>query len=268
MKNEIPVQSFDSGRVMSRQQVWKVIALTLFFCGWQLSGARGVTFTPFVDLTNSVYIQPQAINPAGVVTGWYYFADFRFHHGFVRALDGTITTFDLGSDTQPQAINQAGTITGFYTDQFGSIQGFVRAPNGNVTTLKFSSNVQAFGITPAGATTGTYLNSGIFSGFILRPGATLPTSFDVPSQGTPVTVTAANGINPAGAVTGYYNDSSGQHGFLRTQGGSFIVFDPQGSGVVTGVSFPVAINSAGAITGWYQDVNVNIHGFIRASNGN
>jgi hypothetical protein len=119
MKNETPVQSFGSGGVTSRQRVWKVIGLTLLVCG-SLYAQQIIPFDAPGAVPGS-YIQPQAINPSGVITG-YYSNPGNAPFGFVRALDGTVTSFGQPG-TQPQAINPSGTIVGYY----GS-QGFVRAP--------------------------------------------------------------------------------------------------------------------------------------------
>jgi len=57
------------------------------------------------------------------------------NHGFVRALDGTITTFDVpGAETGPfqgtipLANNPAGAITGYYIDASNVTHGFLRTP--------------------------------------------------------------------------------------------------------------------------------------------
>src|SRR5207245_222523 len=108
------------------------------------------------------------------------------NHGFVRASNGAITTFDApgagtgpGQGTRTEAatcINPAGAIVGFYTDASDVLHGYVRAPGGTITT----SHV---------------------------PGADTR-----PSQGT---LPAAN--NPAGTITGSYIDANDvNHGFLRT----------------------------------------------------
>src|SRR5260221_2421636 len=146
-------------RFKSSIQLRKLVGVILLVCGLPLSSAQGVTFVSF-DIPGSAYIQPQAINPSGVITGWWQDASLSIHHGFVRALDGTITPIDLGSDTQPQAISPSGTIVGFYTDQFGT-HGFVRAPNTKITTLDFGngSYTLAYGINPAGAVAGIHLSS-------------------------------------------------------------------------------------------------------------
>src|SRR5579862_6481410 len=52
--------------------------------------------------------QPQAINPAGVITG-FYFDENAVAHGFVRGTDGTFTTFDA-----PGAGSGAGSYQGTF----------------------------------------------------------------------------------------------------------------------------------------------------------
>jgi hypothetical protein len=55
------------------------------------------------------------------------------YHGFLRAPDGTITTFDPPGavhGTFPAGINPAGAITGSYTDANGFSHGFLGFPTG------------------------------------------------------------------------------------------------------------------------------------------
>jgi hypothetical protein len=56
-------------------------------------------------------------------------------HGFVRASDGTITTFDVpgagtgaGQGTLPLLNNAEGAITGYDIDANGAFHGFLRNP--------------------------------------------------------------------------------------------------------------------------------------------
>jgi predicted membrane protein len=124
------------------------------------------------------------INPAGVIAGDYADASFVFH-GFVRAANGTIITFDApgagtgpGQGTSAFGINPAGVIEGQYTDASNVPHGFVRDANGAIT---------AFDVPGAG--TGPFHGSFVFS----------------------------EAINHAGAIAGAYFDSSNVvHGFLRT----------------------------------------------------
>jgi hypothetical protein len=83
----------------------------------------------------------QSNSPGGAVTGYYYDGSF-VAHGFLRAPDGTFTTFDVpgagtGSfeGTLPSDINPAGTIAGFYFDASFVSHGFARASNGTFTTF-------------------------------------------------------------------------------------------------------------------------------------
>ena len=106
------------------------------------------------------------------------------NHGFMRAKNGTITTFDApgagtgpGQGTIPLSINPQGAIAGSYTDASNVNHSFVRAKNGTITT---------FGAPGAG--TGPGQGSFVFS----------------------------EAINNAGAIAGAYFDSSNVlHGFLR-----------------------------------------------------
>jgi hypothetical protein len=52
-------------------QIWKVAGVALLVSGLQLYGQQTSPFTTF-DPTGSISTQPQAINQAGAVTGFYY----------------------------------------------------------------------------------------------------------------------------------------------------------------------------------------------------
>ena len=141
------------------------------------------------------YIGPDpvgGINAAGDITGTYFepISGNPFGgnwRGFLRAKDGSFTTFDAVPSpsspcctwTFPIAINPAGTIAG-YENGIGGNHGFVRAADGAVTILD-------------------------------APGASMcPPSFNCINPGT-----VADAINPAGQVVGFYSDDSlANHGFL------------------------------------------------------
>jgi hypothetical protein len=114
--------------------------------------------------------------------GEYLDARHAFFHGFVRAADGAITTFDAPGagtgamqGTMGGSINPAGTIPGTYIDANSANHGYVRAADGAITT------------------------------------------FDAPGAGTGSgqgTVPFTN--NQSGAIVGYYLDANNvNHGFLR-----------------------------------------------------
>jgi hypothetical protein len=175
------------------------------------------------------------INPKGAIAGSYYDAN-NVGHGFVRAPDGIITTFDISAagtgafqGTYPGGINPKGVIAGVYTDTNNVNHGFVRAPDGTITT---------FDVPDAG----TGANQG-----------TLPTGF--------------LGINPKGTITGGYVDANNvNHGFVRAPDGTITTFDvpDAGTGAGQGTS-PLGINAEGAITGYYIDASNVGHGFLRTA---
>jgi len=165
------------------------------------------------------------INPEGAIAGGYADASNVFH-GFVRAPDGSFTTFDPAGSvfTDPAGIDPEGTTTGFYVDSSGVLHGFVRSPHGSITT------------------------------------------FDVPGGGTGSGQgTFTENINSHGDTTGQYIDASGvNHGFLRLKRGAITKFDVKGAGTGSGQgTIPVSNNPANAISGYYIDANGVNHGFVR-----
>ena len=104
--------------------------------------------------------QPFAINPAGLITGFYLDAG-DVYHGVLRTPDGAITTFDApgagtgpGQGTRPFSINPGGTISGRYVDAGDVGHGFLRTPDGAITTF----DVPGAGTGPGQGTHGDNIN--------------------------------------------------------------------------------------------------------------
>jgi hypothetical protein len=155
-------------------------------------------------------------------------------HGYVRAPDGTITTFDApgagtgaGQGTMPAGIDPARTIEGVYADASNVFHGFVRTKSGTITTFD----------APGADTTD--------SGY-----GTFPSS-----------------LNDFGAITGYYLDASSvYHGFLRSPDGKFTTLNAPGADLTPGDfngTIPSTINLFGTITGYFIDAGGVNHGFVR-----
>ncbi len=238
-----------------------------------------------------------AINPAGVITGYYTDASDG-SHGFLRAPDGTFTMFDAPGSTiigafpvSPSSINPAGAVTGFYCDAMSNCHGFLRAPDGTFTTFDAPGAANPFlgttgvGINPAGVITGNYLDANaVLHGFVRAVDGTFST-FDAPGAGTGFFEqgTSPVGINPQGTVSGCYEDANFvTHGFVRAKDGALTTFDiPNGTRVglncLNGFNAAVGpgfgINPAGAITGnHFQPISGNpfggnFRGFLRAKDG-
>ncbi|MGO9011920.1 MAG: hypothetical protein ACLQPN_17620 [Bryobacteraceae bacterium] len=84
---------------------------------------------------------PECMNPAGAIAGNYIDTNGT-NHGFLRAPDGTITTFDFpGAATGPGQgtigwdVDPGGTIVGSYYDVNSASHGFVRSPDGKFTAF-------------------------------------------------------------------------------------------------------------------------------------
>jgi hypothetical protein len=303
-KNEI--QSFDSEGVMNRQQVWKVAGVILLVCGLQLYGqqrasgeeaeakAAIIIFDPpGSPIPSQTY--PQAINPAGVITGYYYDAG-GVPHGFLHTRNG-FPSFDpkgslatlagpLGTTlygSKAFGINPAGAITGYYYDAGGVPHCFLRSPDGSTFTnvdptgSQGSNDQDPIVINPAGAIAGNYFdgNTGSTRGFVRAskpPNAF--TAFDGSSQvGSNGTLPTA--INPKGEITGWYQDGTNFYltrGFLRDPfNGKITPIDALDLSVAPNErTMPTGINPAGVITGFYQQDTSGYfppHGFLRTSTG-
>lgn len=165
------------------------------------------------------------INPAGAIGGIYADAGNIFH-GFVRAPDGTFTTFDPQGSvfTNNSGIMPNGTVASYFVDASSVLHGYVRTPDGSFTT------------------------------------------FDAPGAGTGSGQgTFTENINAEGAITGQYIDASGvNHGFLRAKNGAITTFDAPGAGTGSGQgTIPVSNNPANTISGFYNDASGVAHAFLR-----
>ena len=182
------------------------------------------------DAPGAVATFVAGINPAGVISGGYVDAN-NVLHGYVRAPDGTFTTYEApgagtgpGQGTGPNGINNpAGDITGNVTDASNVTHGYIRAKDG--TIAKFDA-----------------------------PGATVAFG------------TVGFGINPAGVIAGIWGDSNMVHGFVRAKDGTITTFDPPSS-IGTFMADGGCINPAGLIVGQYFDATFVQHGFVRAPDG-
>jgi hypothetical protein len=227
---------------------------------------------------------PQGNNPAGAITGYYVTGENVFH-GFLRANDGTITSFDppgsgtlngSAQGTVPLGIDPQGDIVGQFQDENYLFHGFLRAVDGTFTIIdapnagtEANQGTAAGSINPQGVIAGFYIDvNNSFHGFVrARDGAI--TTFDDPSAGTgahqgTVESYTEQGINDQGEIIGWYIDSNNVgNGFLRSADGSFTTID----GPDAIATLPVGLTPAGAIAGWFGDANNVGHGFLHSPDG-
>jgi hypothetical protein len=163
-------------------------------------------------------------------------------HGFVRAPNGTLVTFDVPvgvNGTVPSAINAEGVVTGFAIDVNFVGPGFLRLPNGALTTFHAPGDVN--GTTPTtitadGVILGWYFDANFIAHGFLRSRAGTFTEINGPGGaiglypfnplGPPLS------INPQGVITGtYFEPIAGNpvgglyHVFVRSEDGEYITFD-------------------------------------------
>ena len=236
---------------------------------------------------------PQAINPAGAITG-YYFDASNVSHGFLRARDSRFTTFDAPGagtgayqGTYAYSINPAGATTGGYTDASDVNHGFLRTPDDTITPFDVTTPTPpdplpgteagqgtiGANINPAGEISGWYIDaSGVWHGFLRAPDGKF-TTFDAPGANTNPGYGTAPGdvqcLNPAGATTGGYEDAHGrEHAFIRAPDGRFTEYEAPGASTspYQGTFFG-SINPAGAVSGFYWDTSNVFHALLRDPDG-
>ena len=197
-----------------------------------------------------------SINDVGQITGSGPLTT-AVASGFLRAPDGSITSFDvappgLSQRTCPQAINVWGQIAGYDS----SLTGFVRQRNGTVAQFSApnASETIPTAINLFGAITGFYADSTGMHGFI-RLASGVFNSFDPPGSLN----TEPTAINALGEIAGFYSGTDGiAHSFVREPNGTVRAFNvPKSQG-----TFARSINLFGTITGDYFDGS-SYHGFIR-----
>lgn len=187
-----------------------------------------------------------AINSSGVIAGAYFSNKDNVSHGFARAADGTITTFDpanvaitpagntstWNSGDVPTAIDTNGDIAGSYTDTTGARHGYLRTAAGAITPFDAT-----------GAATTPCATSGF---------------------GRVACGTIALGMDDAMDIVGTFFDSNSTAcGFLRYGAtGSFttVCASEAGTGAYQGTGF-VGVNPSGTVAGTYADSNNVLHGF-------
>lgn len=225
--------------------------------GFVASGVtKAIQYQEF-DPQYSTNTYVQGLNDAGVVVGYYRVG--AASHGFVRAANRKITTFDPANSifTLAYAINLSRVITGSFVDASHLGHAYVRAANGSFTIFDAPGGTDTYGyaINTSGVIVGGYILNNQASSFVRATDGTIST---VQPPGS--VSTYAFGINDAGVITGYYYDASFvQHGFTLDAAGNYTSIDAPNGPVSTAA---VGINAAGVVTGNWQDTNNVQHGFV------
>jgi hypothetical protein len=204
------------------------------------------------------------VNAAGFISGDYVRKDDPCgpNCGFVRAPDGTFTTF-----SRPKAqffnvygINNSATVAGYYYVD-DSPKSFIRTPDSTITVVKvhgFSTAISA--INDAGIVTGTAYRASAHRGFVRTPDG-IVTVFKVGD----CQFTNPSSINAAGTVAGTCGDVSVSRAFLRTVDGTVTTFEAPGSNQDgTTASF---IDNDGNVAGIFVDASGTPQCYVRDADG-
>ena len=110
-----------------------ILFTCLFSAAWSQAQAEPKHEFTTIDVPGAGDTVAIDINPEGVIVGFYLDPPNFAFQGFLRARDGTITTFDAPGagtvypmGTLGASINPAGAITGYYIDASSVNHGFVR----------------------------------------------------------------------------------------------------------------------------------------------
>lgn len=233
-----------------------ILCAAIFALGWASTvdaKAKYVTIT-----INDYGVVPTGINTKGYIAGSYSSA--TENGGFLRAPDGTVTTFALPDAIYSfiMGINGEDEISGYYETESAQ-HGFVRTPDGTITSFDPSGSVATFvgGINNKGAVTGGWFDSNYNQhGFVRTADGTI-TSFD--PQGS--VGTQGYAINSDGAVagTGATRDNN-VFAFVRSAKGKITTFRCGSD------TYGLSMNRTGTIAG-YCFANDGFHGYVRATDG-
>jgi hypothetical protein len=240
----------------------------------------------FINFPGSLFTTAESANNSGVIAGT--FTDVQGLHCFVRAVDGTFTSFDPPGipshqpyAISPRRVDTSGDIAGFSTviDPPAVDSGFFRASSGTLTAIEApGDNPPSEGTTIGDLNAGGVIVGSVPGPAVMPPAAPTSHSFLRAADGTYTVFdpseagpngSSANGINDSGAIVGTYLDPSlVQHSYLRDSSGNFTVLDDPNAAQLpfsfqnTGTA-AVRINSAGTIVGSYSDAAGLRHGFVR-----
>jgi hypothetical protein len=234
----------------------------------------------FVNFTipAAVFVQPNAINNAGLVAGFYLDADSNFH-GFVWQ-KGTVTTIDYpgAASTIFGGINNRGVLSGVYQDASyntyavtyslaNSAWTVLPAIPGGWQVLSPYNYDNSVGINDDGVAVGCSVKLGDLS-WIWHPDSQSYSYFTAPSAAE--AATCAQVINNRGNVAGFlsiaYSDST--FAFLREAREQYATIGLPPS-LSAGLYPPFGINDSDTTVGSFFPINSanSVSGFIRTRGG-
>jgi hypothetical protein len=236
-----------------------------------------------INVPNAAFVQPNAVNDAGVVAGYYDDASYN-SHGFIWQ-DGNVTTIDYPGALQTllTGINGYGIVSGVYTDASNNNHGFTYSlANSTWTVLPAISLPDIPGDWPWVIYQGTNLginNHGDVIGcassydsqalsWIWHPGSRSYSYFTIPGAAEATTCAQVfnNSGHAVGEMTAAYGTARGSLAFLQDGADDYQTFDS--TQLLTASSFlpPFGVNDSDTVVGTAVS-STGVVGFIRARDG-
>ena len=181
--------------------------------GFYLVAGTYISFDP----PGSVQTDPLGMSPANTVFGTYLGTDFK-NHGFLfdQFFNTTVIDYPGALFTQVNALNSHNQAAGSYSLPSGGAEHAFFWQNGNYTELQLaqSAGIEASVMNESGVVGGTYVDgANVQHGFVWKTATGQVLTFDAPSGGTGLFVTA---INNQKQVAGFYQAGKKRIGFLAT----------------------------------------------------
>ena len=181
--------------------------------GFYLIAGTYISFDP----PGSVQTDSYGMSPGNTVFGTYLGTDSK-NHGFLfdQFFNTTIIDYPGALFTSVSALNSHNQAAGSYWLPGTSSEHAFFWQNGNYTELKLaqSAGMEASVMNENGVVAGIYADAAnVFHGFVWSTAKGQVLTFDVPSGGKDLVVTA---INNQRQVAGYYTSGKKQIGFLAT----------------------------------------------------
>ncbi len=231
-----------------------------------------------INIPNSTYVQPNGINNAGLVTGYYTDASNNTH-GFVWQ-NGVVQTLDYpgATATYLSGTNNRGVLIGYYVDASNTVHAITYSVTSSgwamLPDIPDYPGIQPGGINDDGVAVG-YAGGFPFGqvAWIWHPDSQSYSFFTEPAAAESSTLPAA--VNDKREVVGRFQTVPGNdHGFLREGCREANLEDTEENSAFRNIDVPggfdtqpTGINNRGMIAGWFFDANFDEFGFVRTRGG-
>jgi len=235
-----------------------------------------------INVPNAAFVQPNAINDAGVVAGYYDDASYN-SHGFIWQ-NGTVQTIDYPGALQTSltGINAHGIVSGVYTDASNNNHGFTYSLSNSAWTVLPTISQPAIpgdwlwvvyqgtnlGINDDGDVIGCASHSSQALSWIWHPGSQSYSYFTIPGAAEATTCAQVfnNHGHAVGELTAAYGTARGSLAFLQDAVDDYQTFDA--TQLLSSATFipPFGVNNSDTVVGTALN-STAITGFIRNRNG-